>query len=52
MGGSSLWTSNINLLNRFNKAKEIFCSITLVLSILIITAATTANVEKEILKRV
>ena len=37
---------NINLLVRFNKTREIFSSVTLVLSILLTTAATSANVEK------
>ena len=37
---------NINLLVRFNKTREIFISVTWVLSILLTTAATSANVEK------
>ena len=37
---------NINLLVRFNKTREIFSSVTWVLSILLTTAATSANVEK------
>ena len=37
---------NINLLVGFNKTREIFISVTWVLSILLTTAATSANVEK------
>ena len=35
-----------NLLNRFNKAREIFPSVTQVLTILLTTAATSASVER------
>ena len=42
----SLNIININLLVRFNKAQEIFPSVTRVLSILITTAATSASVER------
>ena len=38
--------ANINLLVRFNKAREIFPSVTRVLSILLTTAATSASVER------
>ena len=38
--------TNINLLNRFNKTREIFPSVTRVLSILLTTAATSASVER------
>ena len=38
--------ANINLLVRFNKAREIFPSVTQVLSILLTTAATSASVER------
>ena len=38
--------ANINLLVRFNKTREIFPSVTRVLSILLITAAISASVEK------
>ena len=38
--------TNINLLIRFNKTREIFSSVTQVLSILLTTAATSASVEK------
>ena len=42
----SLNIANINLLVRFNKTREIFPSVTRVLSILLITAAISASVEK------
>ena len=42
----SLDIANINLLVRFNKAQEIFPSVTWVLSILLTTAATSASVER------
>ena len=38
--------ANINLLVRFNKTREIFSSVTRVLSILLTTAATSASVER------
>ena len=38
--------ANINLLVRFNKTREIFPSVTRVLSILLTTAATSASVER------
>ena len=37
--------TSINLLIRFNKTREIFPSVTRVLSILLTTAATSASVE-------
>ena len=42
----SLKITNINLLIRFNKTRQIFPSVTLVLSILLTTAATSASVER------
>ena len=42
----SLNIANINLLVRFNKTREIFPSVTRVLSILLKTAATSASVER------
>ena len=42
----SLNIANINLLVRFNKTREIFPSVTRVLSIFLTTAATSASVEK------
>ena len=42
----SLKIANINLLVRFNEAREIFPSVTQVLSILLTTAATSASVER------
>ena len=42
----SLNITNINLLVRFNKTREIFPSVTQVLSIFLTTAATSANVER------
>ena len=38
--------ANINILVRFNKTREILPSITRVLSILLTTAATSANVDR------
>ena len=42
----SLNIANINLLVRFNKAREIFPSVTRVLSIFLTTAATSSSVER------
>ena len=42
----SLSITNINLLNRFNKTREIFPMVTRVLSILLTTAATSVSVER------
>ena len=42
----SLNITNINLLVRFNKTREIFPSVTQVLSILLTTAATSASIER------
>ena len=42
----SLNITNINLLVRFNKTREIFPSVTRVLSILLTTAATSSSVER------
>ena len=42
----SLNIANINLLVRYNKVQEIFPSVTLVLSILLTTTATSASVER------
>ena len=42
----SLNITNINLLVRFNKTREIFPSVTRVLSIFLTTAATSASVER------
>ena len=42
----SLNITNINLLNRFNKTREIFPSVTRVSSIVLTTAATSASVER------
>ena len=50
--GEESWNiANINLLNRFNKTREIFPSVTRVLSILLIAAATSARAERVNLKR-
>ena len=43
----SLNITNINLLVRFNKTREIFPSVTRVLSILLTTAGTSASVERQ-----
>ena len=48
----SLNITNIRLLIRFNKTREIFPSITQVLSIFLTTAATSASVERVNSKRV
>ena len=48
----SLNITNINFLIRFNKTREIFPSVTRVLSILLTTAATSASVERVNSKRV
>ena len=45
-GGKSLGIVDLNLLVRFNKAREIFRSVTRVLSILLTKAATSASVER------
>ena len=42
----SLNIENINLLVRFNKAREIFPSVTRVLSIILTAAASSASVER------
>ena len=42
----SLNMTNINLLIKFSKTREIFPSVTRVLSILLTTAATSASVER------
>ena len=42
----SLSIANINPLVRFNKTREIFLSVTQVLSILLATAATSASVKR------
>ena len=42
----SLSITNINLLNRFKKTREIFPMVTRVLSILLTTAATSVSVER------
>ena len=42
----SLNIANINLLVGFNKAREIFPSVTRVLRILLTTAATSASIER------
>ena len=41
------WASKLNLLVRFNKTREIFPSVTRVLSILLTTAGTSASVERQ-----
>ena len=38
--------ANINILVRFNKTREIFSSVTRVLSIILTTAAPSASVER------
>ena len=46
IGGRTLNITNMNLLIRFNKTKEIFPRITRVLSILLTTSAISAGVER------
>ena len=46
IGGRSLNITNMNLLIRFNKAREIFPSVTRVLSILLTTSVISASVER------
>ena len=50
IGRRSLNITNINLLIRFNKTREIFPSVTRVLSILPTTSAISASVEKKSFK--
>ena len=50
IGRRSLNITNMNGLNRFNKAREIFPSVTRVLSILLTISAIIASVEWRILK--
>ena len=51
IGGRSLDIINMNLLIRFNKAREIFPSVTRFLSILLTTSAISASVERANFKR-
>ena len=51
IGGRSLNITNMNLLIRFNKTREIFPSVTQVLSILLTTSAISASVERTNFKR-
>ena len=44
--GRSLNITNMNLLIRFNKTKQIFPSVTRVLSILLTTSAISASIER------
>ena len=46
IGGRSLNITNMNLLIRFNKTREIFPSVTRVLSILLTTSAISTSVER------
>ena len=46
IGGRSLNITNMNLLIRFNKTREIFPNVTQVLSILLTTSAISASVER------
>ena len=46
IGGRSLDITNMNLLIRFNKIREIFSSVTRVLRILLTTSAVSANEER------
>ena len=46
IGGRSLNITNMNLLIRFNKTREIFPSVTRVLGILLNISAISASVEK------
>ena len=44
----SLKIANVNLLVRFNKTREIFASVTKVLSILLTTAATSTSATVQV----
>ena len=46
IGGRRLNITNMNLLIRFDKTREIFPSVTRVLSILLTTSAISASVER------
>ena len=46
IGGRSLNITNMNLLIRFNKTRQIFLGVTRVLSILLTTSAISASVER------
>ena len=46
IGGRRLNITNVNLLIRFNKTREIFPSVTRVLSILLTILAISASVER------
>ena len=46
VAGRSLNITNMNLLIRFNKRREIFLKVTRVLSILLTTSAISASVER------
>ena len=46
IGVRSLNITNMNILIRFNKTREIFPSVTRVLSILLTTSAISASVER------
>ena len=46
IGGRSLNITNINLLIRFNNAREMSPSVTQILSILLATSAMSASVER------
>ena len=46
IGGKSLNITNMNLLIRFNETREIFPSVTQVLSILLTISAISASVER------
>ena len=46
IGGRSLNITNMNLLIRFNKTREIFPSVTRVLSILLTISAISASAER------
>ena len=47
IGGRSLNITNMNLLIRLNKTREIFPSVTRVLRILLTTSAISASVERK-----
>ena len=46
IGGRSLNITNMNLLIRFNKTREIFPAFTRVLSILLTTSAISTSIER------
>ena len=51
IGGRSLSITNMNLLIRFNKTREMFLNVTQVLTILLTISAISSSVEKTNFKK-